>query len=270
MTDLLKKLLLILIVFALITCIVFIVLITRLEKNNSSQAITENNTIENTTVENKITEENKEIDIKQYDQPVYKMLDFDRRLILSVGQQKPEMCSVYSLAYARAILDNNYKANPKDYWRNEAVWNLAEYDDIAFDDPLKIVLQRAYDEIDNGRPTILYVSGLYAHGITPEPQERTSYEHFVIILGYRIDADYKNLKPSDFYCADAASGYSYVQEGYVPWVILTDDSPEKMSGEYALFASSNKNKSVKTCLAFADTIKWNEDLSKPLAPNYID
>ena len=194
---------------------------------------------------------------------VYRMLDFDRRLILKVGVQDDYMCSVFSLAYARAILDSDYEADPYDYWEDEAVWRLADFDDIAFSDPLLTVLQRAYDEIDEGRPTLFYTSGQYARSVIDPDQTRTSQEHFVLIIGYRADADYKDLKPSDFYCADASAGY-----GDVPWVILTDEAPETMSGEYALYASNDKTKHVKTCLAYADTARWDADESAVIYPNY--
>ena len=246
--------------FPILFCIVCILLIGFLYVSDYIKNKPVNN-------ETEIIEDKEEI---VYKDTAYRMLDFDRRLILSVGQQEYEMCSVYSLAYARAILDNDYNADPYDYWEDEAVWRLADFDDIAHSDPLNIVLQHAYNEIDEGRPTILFTSGKYAYGALPFEQERISDYHFVLILGYRIDADYNNLKPSDFYCADAASGYSYVEEGYVPWVILTDDAPKKVSGEYSLYASNNKNKHVNTCIAYADTARWNNSLKEVIKPNYVD
>ena len=47
---------------------------------------------------------------------VYKVLDFDRRLILKIGPQDESLCSIFCLAYARAILDNDYSSNPYDYY----------------------------------------------------------------------------------------------------------------------------------------------------------
>ena len=201
----------------------------------------------------------------------FKMLDFDRRLILKIGQQDNYLCSIFNLAYARAILDNDYNVDPYDYYDGEgAVWHLADYEDIAYNDPLLTVLQRAYDEINNGRPTLFYVSGNYGKTVTSETADRNSGEHFILIIGYKLSADYDNLKPSDFYTADPSGGYCYMNnEGCLPWVILTDDAPLKIANEYALYASSNKKKGVATCIAYIDTSTWNADLSKPIYPNYV-
>ena len=201
----------------------------------------------------------------------YRMLDFDRRLILSVGQQDTDVCSIFTLAYARAILDSDYSADPYDYYDGDgAVWRWADYEDIAYSDPLPEVLRRAYDEINNGRPTIFYVSGNYGTTAGRESPDRISGQHFVLIIGYRLDADYDDLKPSDFYAADPSGGYCYGDEGCMPWVMLTDDAPELMSGEYALFADNDARRHVDTCIANLDTSRWDDDLSEAIYPDYLD
>ena len=213
-------------------------------------------------------ETKKETDISEVE-GAYKMLDFDRRLILKVGPQDESLCSIFCLAYARGILDNDYSCDPYDYYDGDgAVWYWAEFEDIAYSDPLLKVLQKAYKEIDNGRPTVFYVSGEYATTTGKEKPDRISGQHFVLIIGYRTGADYNNLKPSDFYIADPTGGYCY-QEGCIPWATLTDNSPELMQGEYALFTDSNQKRHVDTCIAKADTAIWNTDLSKPIYPDYI-
>ena len=212
-------------------------------------------------------EEIVEIENKVYPNDVYRMLDFDRRLILQIGQQDKNVCSIYNLAYARAILDNK-KINPYDYFDGEgAVWNLADFDDIAHDSPLSVVLQRAYDEIDNGKPTIFFVSGEYGYTTSSNPIKRTSYDHYVLIIGYRMNADYDNLKPSDFYAADPSSGYCCDVDGYMPWIILTDDAPELVSNEYALYALFD-DKKVGTCIAYPDNVTWDNNLKEIINPNY--
>ena len=202
---------------------------------------------------------------------VYKMLDFDRRLILSVGEQDESVCSIFTLAYARAILDNNYSADPYDYFDGDgAVWRLADFGDIASSDPLLKVLQRAYDEINEGRPTIFYVSGDYAYTTGNVPVVRTSGEHFVLIIGYKANADFNALKPSDFYAADPSGGYRNNSDAHMPWVVLTDDAPELMLGEYALFAETDKSKHVSICLAYPDQTMWDADISKEIHPVYYE
>ncbi len=203
-------------------------------------------------------------------QQIYRLLDFDRRLILSVGEQDDSVCSIFCLAYARAILDEDYKADPYDYWDDGAVWRWADYEDIAKDDPLSKVLQSACDRIEEGVPVLFYVSGDYACTVGKTPQLRSSEEHFVLIIGYRKDADYENLKPSDFYAADPSSGYKGSEDTYMPWCTLTDESPLKSSGEYALYAPVDSRKRVGTCDAYADTCRWDTERSAPVYPNYVE
>ena len=201
---------------------------------------------------------------------VYKVLDFDRRLILKIGPQDESLCSIFCLAYARAILDNDYSSNPYDYYDGDgAVWYWAQFEDIAHSDPLIKVLQKAYDQIDSGRPTVFYVSGEYATTVGREKPDRISRQHFVLIIGYRLNADYNNLNVSDFYILDPTGGYCYGEEGCLPWATLTDDAPELMQGEYALFADSDEKHYVGTCIATVDTSTWNTGLSDPIYPNYV-
>ena len=200
---------------------------------------------------------------------VFKMLDFDRRLILKVGQQDDYTCSIYCLAYARAILYNNSDVDPYDYWNDGAVWSAAEFTDLASTNPLDKVLKTAYEQLNKGRPVIIYTSGIYAATPTEKPQQRSADEHFVLLIGYKLSADPENLRPSDFYGADPAAGYKSTEENYIPWIILTDEAPELMLDEYALFAPVDENIHVNTCLAYADTVRWDADLSEAIHPDYV-
>ena len=198
---------------------------------------------------------------------VFRMLDFDRRLILNVGQQDPEICSIFCLAYGRAILDNDYQANPYDYYDGDgAVWRWAGFEDIALSDHLDTVLQRAYDEINAGRPVIFFVSDTYAYTATDKPASRSAWQHYVLIIGYRKDADYQNLKASDFYAADPTAGYRSNDENYIPWVVLSDEAPETASGEYALYAYRESDKYVNVCDAYADSVRWDDKGTEAVYP----
>ncbi|MBR6724257.1 MAG: hypothetical protein IKI79_03110, partial [Erysipelotrichaceae bacterium] len=157
---------------------------------------------------------------------------------------------------------------PYDFYDGEgAVWRWADFEDIALDLPLEKVLQRAYDEINAGRPSIFYVHDLYAYAASEEKGERTSYEHFVLLLGYRMNADYDHLKPSDFYAADPSAGYCCGMN-YMPWVTLSDEGPYQINGEYALYAPSDKESYVKTCLAYTDSCHWDAERREVINPSY--
>ena len=190
---------------------------------------------------------------------IYRMLDFDRRLILNVGQQDPEICSIFCLAYGRAILDQDYSADPYDYYDGDgAVWRWAGFEDIALSDPLDTVLQRAYDEISAGRPVIFLVDDTYAYTATENPASRSAWQHYVLLIGYRKEADYQDLKPSDFYGVDPTAGYKSNDENYIPWIVLTDEAPMQSSGEYALYAYRKDDKHLEVCDAHADSIRWDD------------
>lgn len=199
---------------------------------------------------------------------IYQMLDFDRRLILQVGQQDQYLCSIFCLAYARGILDGK-AADPYDYYDGDgAVWRWADFEDIALSDPLPEVLQKAYDEIADGRPVILFTRGTYAHIPDHEEYSRTTGDHYVLLIGFKEDADYKDLKASDFYAVDPTRGYSDSKETFMPWIVLTDEAPSMVHGEYALYASTDKKVHVPVCRAFADSSTWDADLKKPISPDY--
>ena len=223
---------------------------------------------ENTETTTSVPEQSQENNIKDQE-GVFKMLDFDRRLILNVGQQDEETCSIFCLAYARAILDNSFNVNPYDYWDDGAVWRDADFTDIAETDPVDKVLKKAYEQLDKGRPVIIYTIGDYGTTPNEKPQIRTASEHFVLLIGFKANADFNKLKASDFYGVDPAAGYKYSEDNYMPWVILTDNAPQQMQNEYALFAPSDENIHVKTCYAYADSVKWDTVSNVPIYPNYV-
>ena len=128
----------------------------------------------------------------------YLRLSFDEELIDSIGIQKPSMCSAFSLAYARTILDNE-AANPYSYWISGqgACWRAAGYESKV-NPGREYILKNAYEELLEGRPSIVYVNGSYS-----ENRDRNAYSgHYVAIVGYRALADSENLAPSDFLALD--------------------------------------------------------------------
>lgn len=220
------------------------------------------------TVQNNTASSNNTPIEKTEQEQLYRMLDFDRRLILNVGEQDEGLCSIFTLAYARAILDGSFKVDPYDYYDGGAVWSAAGFADIAEDAPLSVVLQRAYDEIEAGRPVIFYVDGIYAYTPGQQPASRKAYEHYALLIGHKLDADYDHLKPSDFYGADPTSGYKSDDDTYVPWIVLTDDAPKTYNGEYALYAEYASDKHLKLCDAAADTVRWDAKSDGPVYPQY--
>ena len=231
------------------------------EPDPSSQTQTTPQTVAEQQPQTQSAEEDKET--------VYKMLDFDRRLILNIGEQGKENCSIFCLAYAKAILDGSFNVNPYDYWDDGAVWSAAGFHDVAGKDPLDEVLKKAYDQIDSGRPAIIYTSGTYATTVTDKPQDRSASEHFVLLIGFKKNADRNDLKASDFYGIDPANSYKSTERNYIPRVTLTDTAPAKMLEEYALFVADDQSAHVKTCIAHADSVRWDTSLSFPINPDYV-
>ncbi len=207
---------------------------------------------------------------EKQDSGIYRMLDFDRRLILEVGVQEDYLCSIFDLAYARAILDEDHEVDPYDYYDGDgADWRKAGFEEAALDDPLDIVLKRAYDYIKEGKPVLFYTSDIYGTSAGNAGSRRKAYEgHYVLLIGYKEDASYEDLRPSDFYAADSSAGYCCEAGSYMPWIFLTDEAPAKVSGEYALYVQTDETK-VKTCLAYPDTCNWDADRKGPIHPAYV-
>ena len=193
---------------------------------------------------------------------------FNNQLIAHGSPKKGNTC-IYCLAYAQAILYNRNNIDPYSYYDGEgAVWRWADYKDIALDNPLPVVLQSAYDEISKGIPVLFYVGDSYAKTAGHEEIIREASEHYVLLIGYRLNADYNNLKASDFYAADPASGYKINQDAYTPWVILTDSAPKTINGEYALFTSDDPDLHVPVVKAYIDTSRWDDSVSDPIPALY--
>ena len=262
-----KKLLL----FLLLFFVVSIFLIKKPFSHDKKEIVTHEDEKNNNVTEVTETVVEKEDDEHIiYPDDVYDVLDFDRRLILNIGEQDDwGHCAIYCLAYSQAILYNRNGIDPYTYYDGSgAVWRWADYKDIALDNPLSKVLQLAYDEISKGIPVLFYVGDTYAKTAGHEEVERIASEHYVLLIGYRSNADYDSLKPSDFYGTDPSGGYKNNENAYVPWIILTDDSPKTINGEYALFTSDDTDLKVKVTKAYIDTIHWDDSGNDVIHPNY--
>lgn len=197
----------------------------------------------------------------------YKLL-YDADLIEAIGNQEPSMCSAYSLAYARTILDG-VQADPYSYWVGGvgASWRSAGFTSI--ENPGRdYVLTHTYEELLNGRPVIVYVTGNYSLS-----GDRHSYtSHYVCVVGYRKDADPSSLKPSDFMALDP-SAWAPVKlfvinddqfQGYTRFVHTTGEGVETDIGNGKtrsdLIAEENLAatgfKDVAPDAYYADAVMW--------------
>ena|GEM_PF-2465387 len=239
------------------------------EETVKEETITETKEEETTAVKEETKEEIKYEERKEATaDTVFKMLDFDRRYILKIGMEDDWLCSIFDLAYARAILERSFSIDPYDYYDgNGAGWKEADYEDIALDSALPVVLQRAYDRISVGQPVLFFVDGKYGYTIGETPGYRSSEDHYVLLIGYRKDADYEDLRPSDFYAVDPSGGYCCGVDTYKPWIVLSDEAPALTSGEYALYAPI-ANEHIDLCLAYPDTCNWNAGLHEAISPLY--
>ena len=264
-----KKLLFLLLFFILVSILLFKRPFNHVEKETVKKP-DEVQTVVNDSSKQEDKQEDTTAVTATYPDDVYNILDFDRRTILSVGEQDEwGHCSIYCLAYAEAILYDRLNVDPYNYYDGSgAVWRWADYKDIALDYPLDKVLQLAYDEISRGVPVLFYVGDTYALTAGHESVERNASEHYVLLIGYRLNADYSDLKPSDFYAADPSSGYKTNEEAYIPWVILTDPSPKTINGEYALFTCDDPDLHVPLVHAYFDTVRWDDKSTEAVKPVY--
>lgn len=126
------------------------------------------------------------------------MLSFDTNKINAVGTQAPSMCSAWSLAYCRTILDNK-QANPYNYWKNGtgAMWGWGGYTKITSGNSYKT----AYDYINQGKPVIIHVNGT------------SSWGHWVAVVGYKNVSNANNIGPSNLVILDPAHWKTGTQIG---------------------------------------------------------
>ena len=146
------------------------------------------------------------------------ILQYDSNIINQVGQQAAGSvsCACFALAYCRSILDG-YAHSWSEYdgigngdqWNAECAWGNGNYKMAWAPDHLSLY-QAVYDQINNGRPTVIHVDG--------HNNPRSSY-HWVAVVGYRGTANRNSLSAYDFYILDP--GYTPIFDnlgsvGYEP------------------------------------------------------
>lgn len=151
-----------------------------------------------------------------------RLLDFDQSQILSIGNQTSGKCSLYSLRYARTILDGK-SCSGSGMWSNGAVWSAGGY--TGYSGALDDCLTKLYEELTAGRPVIVHLKNITVSGVKKHTDRVTSYEyhltssgweqvdyphistsstygHWVCVVGIDPNADPEALKESDFYALD--------------------------------------------------------------------
>ena len=122
-----------------------------------------------------------------------KTLSFNMNTIKNIGKQPKGSvyCSAYAISYARVI--RGYGAsNPLNYWSYSAgyvMWNWGGMTPRAYATQQQ-ALRAVYDQINAGRPAIVYVYGSNTSG------------HYVTVYGYRNVTNANALSMSNFVMVD--------------------------------------------------------------------
>lgn len=180
------------------------------------------------------------------------LLPFDPSMILSIGNQTSGKCSLYSLRYARTLLDGAV-CSGSGMWSNGAVWSAGGY--ATYSGDLAACLAKLYSELTAGRPVIVHLQNTYVSGVSkhsnrtstyeyhltpsgwsvvnyPHISTSSSYGHWVCVAGIRSDADPAALQESDFYALDparVAAGGELVLTQLLDGTIWTSNSPLKVA-----------------------------------------
>lgn len=182
-----------------------------------------------------------------------KLLSFDKSQILSIGNQTSGKCSLYTLRYARTILDGR-TCSGSGMWSNGAVWSAGGYTGYSGD--LSQCLAKLYSELSAGRPVIVHLKNTTVSGVSKHVNRVTTYEyhwtgsgwtkvnyphistsdtygHWVCVVGIRSGADPAHLKESDFYALDPArvsANGTLALTQLLDGTIWTSNSPLKIAG----------------------------------------
>ena len=179
------------------------------------------------------------------------VLSFDKAQILSIGNQTAGKCSLYTLRYARTILDGK-TCSGSGMWSNGAVWSAAGY--TGWSGSLSQCLTKLYEELSSGRPVIVHLKNTTVSGVSKHANRVTTFEyhltgkgwqqvnyphiatsstygHWVCVVGIDLAADPSHLKESDFYALDPArvsANGTLILTRLLDDTIWTDNSPLKI------------------------------------------
>lgn len=129
-----------------------------------------------------------------------KTLSYDPSVIKDTIGCQPNgssYCSVYAISYARAVAGKTPYADPLKYWKEGAgaAWSWGGMSSKKYNSQ-QGALKRVYDEINAGRPAIVYVYGPGA------------VQHYVTVIGYTDVWDANNLQMGNFQILDPGYGYA--------------------------------------------------------------
>ena len=134
---------------------------------------------------------------------------YNHQMLINIGSQGQwadktgnddynQSCSAFCLTYAHALITNGNEINDPSYYWGGSPWPKAGYtaDYYASDDYNKLfVLQKAYDELNDRRLPILFVT---LGGYTNEGP----YRHYVLVVGYQNVTSRDSLTEGNFLVID--------------------------------------------------------------------
>ena len=134
---------------------------------------------------------------------------YNHQMLINIGSQKQwadktgdddynQSCSAFCLTYAHALITNGNEINDPSYYWGGSPWPKAGYtaNYYASDAYNKLfVLQKAYDELNERRLPILFVTlGGYNSG--------GPYRHYVLVVGYQNVTSRDSLTEGNFLVID--------------------------------------------------------------------
>ena len=134
---------------------------------------------------------------------------YNHQMLINIGSQGQwadktgnddynQSCSAFCLTYAHALITNGNEINDPSYYWGGSPWPKAGYtaNYYASDDYNKLfVLQKAYDELNDRRLPILFVT---LGGYTNEGP----YRHYVLVVGYQNVTSRDSLTEGNFLVID--------------------------------------------------------------------
>lgn len=126
-----------------------------------------------------------------------KKLNYNASAISKIGAQPKgsSYCSVYAISYARAVTGKTPYDKPLNYWVKGAgaSWGKGQMKSTKHNTQ-QAALKAVYDQINAGKPAILYVYG---------PKSK---QHYVTVIGYQNVTNTGKLSMNNFICLDPGYG----------------------------------------------------------------